>query len=538
MDSWQRSLSTAAMCALAAMAQSTLPSASGLGVSGPVVGHRAATSIGPQQRSGSPARDPSGSLAIENFSPLYRKAIGTFLTAQKAYRHGDYANAAQLLKVFWSEHPPGSAEWERSSREDSERARAVGANFGDPSCYAALLMLTECAAWHLQSDAVRPGAIRHMRLTVVLVGHSTGILPATQGELDAHAGKVAVHTLDSRISAHSHQIVLESLWLFRQYVSAITRGRLTIDTRIVSLPDLTVPVAVEPLQDPRTNWSGIVGEADPQIWAATAGAVTAKTDWWWIIYPSHVPYPALADTEFITGGMGTGPDGVSPAFAIDDLWLIRKPAPFAGKRLYSLQERWAYLPQWFQHEFFHHLFRSYPELNLEAKDHQWFDHRNWPADFEGRFEPDYFAESVHKRFQGIADPPLDVKLRYAPSALFPTVTARDERAIRNLVSDFAAARNSHQVSRILNAYTEDAEIGPQNGPMVRGKAAIGKIWAAIPMDYATRTIRSIHFTGPDTASVEVGVKFSGQPNPSANFSDSLVVVKVAGHWRIKVHKSR
>jgi len=42
----------------------------------------------------------------------------------------------------------------------------------------------------------------------------------------------------------------------------------------------------------------------------------------------------------------------------------------------------AYFPQWFQHEFFHHLYRSYPDLKLEAASHQWFDRLSWPRDFE------------------------------------------------------------------------------------------------------------------------------------------------------------
>ena len=72
-------------------------------------------------------------------------------------------------------------------------------------------------------------------------------------------------------------------------------------------------------------------------------AAKSKTDWWWIVYPSHVPerYPDFAAPESVTGGMDVGADRASPAFVIDDLWLIRKPSPYLGKQPYSLEERWA-----------------------------------------------------------------------------------------------------------------------------------------------------------------------------------------------------
>jgi hypothetical protein len=57
--------------------------------------------------------------------------------------------------------------------------------------------------------------------------------------------------------------------------------------------------------------------------------------------------------------MGTGAEGFSPFFIIDDRWIVRKP-PHIGTGEYSDVERSVYLPQWFQHEFFHHLFRTYP----------------------------------------------------------------------------------------------------------------------------------------------------------------------------------
>ena len=51
----------------------------------------------------------------------------------------------------------------------------------------------------------------------------------------------------------------------------------------------------------------------------------------------------------------------------------------------------------------------------------------WPDDFEGRLEPDYYAEALHKRLQPRADPPLHVALRYAapPAAVVARVNAAE-----------------------------------------------------------------------------------------------------------------
>ncbi len=75
---------------------------------------------------------------------------------------------------------------------------------------------------------------------------------------------------------------------------------------------------------------------------------------------------------------------------------MRKPAHL-GTGPYSEIERRLYLPQWFQHEFMHHLYRSWPEFELEKTSHSWFNRFTWPEDFVGQFEPDYYSESLNKR---------------------------------------------------------------------------------------------------------------------------------------------
>jgi uncharacterized protein (TIGR02246 family) len=458
----------------------------------------------------------------EGLPVLYQQALDTFLSAQNSYRSGHYQAADALLHSFWERHPVGAAEWE----EHTDLARTMGLNFGSPPCYSALRMLTECVRWRLgaKTAKVRPSTVR---LTVLLVGHSSGLEPGSWKELHGRGGTMAHRDLDTRVTAHGEQIVHESLWLFEEYVRAITGGKLVIETNIVRRPTLDVPVAVNDGPQSEIIGAGIGGSGMASVWP---GAEMNKTDWWWIIYPSNVPerYPDFAEHEFVTGGMDLGPDGVSPAFVIDDLWLIRKPAPFAGRRTYSLEERWAYLPQWFQHEFFHQLYRSYPELGLEARDHQWFDRRTWPADFEGRFESDYYAESLHKRLQ-TADPPLDVELRYAAGE----PAAKGSQAIQKLVNDFAAARNAHDAKAMAELYEEDAALVPMGGEAIKGREAIQKFWVPQLSGQATRSVQSIRFIRPTEAFARIDVHVDGD----FRLMDSWVVRKITGRWRISVHRS-
>ncbi|HLK65107.1 MAG TPA: SgcJ/EcaC family oxidoreductase [Bryobacteraceae bacterium] len=315
---------------------------------------------------------------------------------------------------------------------------------------------------------------------------------------------------------------------------------MSVETSIVSLPELQVPVTVED----RHLWTisaGLEQTALSQVWTAVSEAVKSTTDWWWVIYPSNVPeqFPDFAEQEFLTGGMDAGPDGASPVFVIDDRWLIRKPAPFLGKRDYSLEERWAYLPQWFQHEFFHYLFRIYPEFRLEQTDHQWFDRRAWPGDFEGRWESDYFSESLH-RILRFADPPLESKLHYSAgtkSSEPRTIGAPDdEQAIRNLVAEFSAARSARDPKRLSLFYAENAEFIPFGGSLIKGRAAIEKVWTPVPDVQTVRTIRSIRFIQPGEAAVQLEGRIMS-PADDFKWLDDFLVTKALDHWKIKVHRS-
>ena len=346
---------------------------------------------------------------------LVGRSLETLLAVETAYREARYDDALRQLDALWQDAPPGGGEWAEAARATRRLATAPGLNIGHPPCYYALRMLTDCVRWRVESGSgiTASTAPRRAVLSVVLAGRSAGVEPRTWAELETGTGVAAEHTLAPVLLADDHRIIRQSLWLFREYMLASTAGKLGVEMRIVPLPDVTVRVRCR--AEPR-RYAGLDEGAAAVIARSVAADVREGTDWWWFVYPSHVPerHPGFERTEFITGGMGTGPDGASPCFIVDDRWLTRKP-PHIGLGPYTDIERRAYLPQWLQHEFMHHLFRIYPTFGLEDKGHQWFDRKTWPADFEGRFESDYYAEAMHKRLRTPqANPPMHTALRYAP----------------------------------------------------------------------------------------------------------------------------
>lgn len=345
---------------------------------------------------------------VERFPALAKDAINTYFAAEDAYKAGNYSRAKRLLTAFWKKHPPGTAAW---SSDLGGFPGTIGVNFGDPPCYYALLMLGECVEWRVSKKRAE-GKAHPVNWTVVLVGKSAGVEPRDEQEIANGGGVMAEHTLDPRLEAEDFRIMRESMWLFVEYVAAMTSGDLAVKVEFVTLPGHTIPVEA---MGTSSKFAQPTQQGLSAVFDEIPVATRRNTDWWVVIHPSHVPekYPPFAKTMFVTGGMGVGPDGGSPCFLADDKSFVRKP-PHLGIGDYTDHERRAYLPQWFQHEFFHHLFRVYPDLKLEVKPHQWFDRKTWPADFVGLREPDYFQQALHKRFRtGDAKPPMAVALRYA-----------------------------------------------------------------------------------------------------------------------------
>jgi hypothetical protein len=70
----------------------------------------------------------------------------------------------------------------------------------------------------------------------------------------------------------------------------------------------------------------------------------------------------------------------------------------------------------------HYLFNvAFKDYQLEKKGHDWFDRNLWPADFEGNVEPQYYDESLRKRFIH-SEIPIWMKLSCSTGNLLKTVS--------------------------------------------------------------------------------------------------------------------
>ncbi|MCP4835895.1 MAG: hypothetical protein GY895_14165 [Phycisphaera sp.] len=342
---------------------------------------------------------------VPTISDHYVAAARTWFEARDQYDVGAYDDALETLDGLWNEYPVGDSVWWSIFGDDP-----MGLNLGTPPCYYGLRQLTDMTEWRV-ANPDHPGTDRTIRLSVLAVGRSRGLEPRTMAELVAGEGIEVVHDFDGRVAANDYEAVRDSLEFFCEYIHAITRGMLEVEVEIIPLPDLEVGVVAEAGSPDGPYFATIQNYWEP-LGALTQAQIDA-TDWWWVTYPSHVPdhHDEFQYLAFIAGGMGGAPNG-SPVFISDERWLARKPGHL-GVGTYVPEERQTYLPQWLQHEIFHHFYRVWSGFGLEDQSHQWFDRSTWPTDFVGRFEPDYYHESVFKRLQEATGPTLVAGLRNA-----------------------------------------------------------------------------------------------------------------------------
>ncbi len=321
-------------------------------------------------------------------------AVTAYLAAEDALRAGAVDTAGEVLDAVWSQWPIGDAVWWGTGLSGH------GEHVGYPAAYYGLRMLTDVVA---QGDTVAPD-VEPIRLTLVLVGCAEGVQPTTWEELESGTGPTVTLTLSDDLLAEASAWTNQATWGLTRWAPAITGGRLPLQVSVAHLPDVCLPFSVD------LNERVFAGPTDySPVWDALPPDLASASNWYWVLHPSTVPTtPDFEGVEVVTGGMGWHPTG-APLFLSDDLWLVRKP-PHLGDGPWFTIERRIYLNQWLQHELMHHIFAVYPEYRLEETSHQWFDRSTWPSDFEGIFEPDYYAEAIWKRLQE-ASPPL-ASLRY------------------------------------------------------------------------------------------------------------------------------
>lgn len=375
----------------------------------------------------------------EAFPAHYVAALETLLFAEDDLENGRFDRLSERVNTIFAQLPVSSDAW-------LQDAEIYELNVGIPIAYYGMRMLERIA----QTGPIP--TTDTLRMTA-LVAPCANVRRPTVPDLEPETVQL---TVAPEILADEARILYQSTALFRHWIKAITGGS-EVDFRVHTMSscaevDYTV-----------TNGL-IISYPDTEAMVRTVPqSITGQTDIWWAIAPSGVPGDGSDfDEIFITGGMGLAPTG-APLIVSDDAWFTRKPAHL-GSGPYSDVERRAYMPQWFQHEFTHHLFRRWPQFALEATSHQWFDRSTWPADFVGRFEPDYYSEAVNKRLL-TATPSLAAGLDHPELADFnsqplTSIAGRYER--RPVENDFhvvditidsatsATWRNQADVSWSLN----------------------------------------------------------------------------------------
>jgi hypothetical protein len=331
--------------------------------------------------------------AKDSFPPKYAELLTKLLEAEDKVVATDYQGARLIIDDLIKKNPlmdnsnaPANDEW--YSNYNKMQARNPRPNFGEPGLYAHLRMLDEI----IQASKTNP-MLGKTPIQMAIV------MPACSDTVDK-TGQTTNRLLNPEIEKNSYEAVRQSLRLFQSYILAISGGQLRLELNFYKVNScLQIRMGAD-----QVNYDG-----NAPIRQLPPGVIE-KTDMFWLIYPTY------SDLSLnIGGGSGMGGFGSSgkPVFQCEDDWVITKRAPDQGVGPRTEVERRIYLPEWLQHEFFHHLFGSWPELKLEGpKYHEWFDRNYWPKDFVGKIEEDYYSESLRKRLYQ-ATPSIAQKLQRA-----------------------------------------------------------------------------------------------------------------------------
>lgn len=340
------------------------------------------------------------------FSSSHRQAFEALLRAEDELINQQRQLAGVRVDGVFADQPKSTPAWNLGANQGTN-----GSNTGHPVAYYGLRMIEQIS----QLDAKPNGQTLYM--TGVIARCTNARLPQPEG-IEPVTQNVQLHP---EILKDDARRLFLATNLFRRWIFAITQGSV-VDLRLYVLETCA---KTDFTDDGKT----IISYPDTQAMVdAVPAEIAANTDIWWVVAPSGVQQTEMAlNRHTITGGMGLSQDG-RPLIISDDLWFVRKPNHM-GKGKWTEVELRTYHPQWFQHEFMHHLFRTWPQYGLEEKGHQWFDRSTWPDDFQGVFEPDYYAEAINKRLLG-ASPSL------AEGLDIPEAVAADQFELSAFVGNY------------------------------------------------------------------------------------------------------
>ena len=389
-------------------------------------------------------------------------ALEALIFAQQDIEAGNLAQAKERIDSVFNEMPFSNPVWWNIS--SNTHCSSCSMNIGSPTAYYGLRMLDQILALE------NPEKSESLTMTVVVAPCAEVRRPT----LPNLSPEVVDLNIAPKILAEDGRLLHVSTALFRKWVQAITGG-LKVNLEIYTLDECTTV-------DFNVNGNIITSYPDAQSMIdAVPSNIADETDFWWVVAPSGVPGDGSGFNKyFITGGMGVYGQGL-PLFLSDDAWFTRKPEHM-GSGPYHEIEVMAYQPQWFQHEFMHHLYRKWPEFRLEVSGHQWFNRTTWPADFEGEWEPDYYTESINKRFLN-AIPPLAEGLK----AVEPLDLEGVDPMI--LVGQYQRQPVQNQWHEV-NIVIEDGELNWQNAAGVRWSLSIinGTLWTGADCPYGEQKL--------------------------------------------------
>ncbi|MGB2426813.1 MAG: DUF5011 domain-containing protein [Alteromonas sp.] len=314
----------------------------------------------------------------QDFKAHYRTGMEHSIYAQDALQRGDYATAKALVDEAFDSYPLYSNIWRQGAGD-------FGQNNGDPIGYYSLRMIDKIT----QVLPVETKGTLTITAVMVLCTNATRPINTNYDTENVYL------ELDDRMLADNYKVLKESIFLFELWMKAITQG-LETSTEVhiqEECAETSFNVSNGGYQGSRILSSYANNR---EIIERVPSAVKQKTNVWLVITPSAVVGDGSDFPDYwVDGGMGLSNKGV-PLMIATDKHFLRK-YHLNGRGDYTEVERRVYQPQWFQHEIMHHLYRTWPEFQLELQGHDWFVRSFWPDDFVGRHEPDYYWETLEKR---------------------------------------------------------------------------------------------------------------------------------------------